>query len=309
MRPDPRFRYGMAVLAAAVSGFAVFYNSFGVQLFRDATLYTTLKNSVVGVLVLAPVALLAGVRGELSRFNRRQWFWLGVLAFIGGSVPYVLFFEGLRQTTAATGAVLNHLQFAVVALLAVPLLRERVTRAMWLGLAALLVGAVLGTDVGILRWNRGAALILASTVLFGAGFVLAKHLLRGLSVSTVMAAKMTAGSAALVAYSGITGRLGAIAHLTGLQWRFVLVSGLILLAFTATTLVAIKHAQVTSVIAIGMAAPAITLLLQEAAGRAARVAPADMAGLALTLLAVAGVIVAGTRMEGRAPASRRPLPA
>jgi hypothetical protein len=87
------------------------------------------------------------------------------------------------------------------------------------------------------------------------------------------------------------------------------VSGLILLAFTATTLVAIKHAQVTSVIAIGMAAPAITLLLQEAAGRVVRVAPADVAGLVLTLLAVAVVIVAGTRMEGRAPASRRPLPA
>jgi drug/metabolite transporter (DMT)-like permease len=85
MRPDPRFGYGMAVLAAAVSGFAVFYNSVGVQLFRDATLYTTLKNAVVGVLVLAPVALLPGVRGELSQLSTRQWFWLGALAFIGGS--------------------------------------------------------------------------------------------------------------------------------------------------------------------------------------------------------------------------------
>jgi hypothetical protein len=37
-----------------------------------------------------------------------------------------------------------------------------------------------------------------------------------------MAAKMTAGSAVLVAYSGVTGRLVAVAHLTGLQWRFVL---------------------------------------------------------------------------------------
>lgn len=309
MRPDPRLGYPAAVLAAVVSGFAVFYNGFGVRLFPDATLYTTLKNGVVGALVLAPFALLPGARRELASLGRRRWAWLTALALVGGSVPYVLFFEGLRQTTPATGAVLNHLQFAVVALLAVPLLHERVTPAMWLGLTALLAGAVLGTDVGAMRWNAGAALVLSSTVLFGAGFVLAKHLLRDLSTWTVMAAKMTAGSAVLLAYSGITGRLGAVAHLSGPQWRFVLVSGLVLLTFTAATLVAIRHAQVTTVIAIGMAAPAITLLLQEAAGRAVRLAQADVAGLALTLLAVTVVLLVGVRIEAAAGASRRTLPA
>jgi drug/metabolite transporter (DMT)-like permease len=309
MRPVVRLGCAAAVLAAAVSGLAIFYNGFGVRLFSDATLYTTLKNAVAGGLVLAPVALLPGVRRELARLGRGQWAWLAALSLVGGSVPYVLFFEGLRQTTPATGAVLNHLQFAVVALLAVPLLRERVTPVMWLGLAALLAGAMLGTDTGALRWNRGAGLILVSTVLFGAGFVLARHLLRDLSTSTVMAAKMTAGSAVLLAYSGATGRLGAVAHLSELQWRFVLVSGVILLAFTAATLVAVKHVPVTTVIAIGMTAPAITLLLQEAAGRAVRLAPADVAGLVLTLLAVTVVLAAGARAEVAAGASRRPLPA
>jgi drug/metabolite transporter (DMT)-like permease len=309
MRADARLGYAAAVLAAAVSGLAVFYNGFGVRLFPDATLYTTLKNTVVGVLVLAPLALVPGVRRELGRLDRRRWALLGALALVGGSVPYVLFFEGLRQTTPATGAVLNHLQFVVVALLAVPLLRERVTPAMWLGLAVLLVGAVLGTDVGALRWNRGAALVLASTVLFGGGFVLARYLLRDLSTSTVMAARMTAGAALLLAYSGATGRLGIVAHLSGLQWRFVLVSGLVLLAFTAATLVAIKHAEVTTVIAIGMAAPAVTLLLQEAAGRTVRLATADVAGMALTLLAVAVVLVAGGRAKAAALPPRQAVPA
>ena len=309
MTKDARAGYAAAALAAAVSGFAVFFNGYGVRLFADATLYTTLKNAVAGVLVLAPLALLPAVRRELRGLGRGQWAWLGALALVGGSVPYVLFFEGLRQTTPATGAVLNHLQFAVVALLAVPLLRERVTPAMWLGLAALVAGALLGTDVGALRWNAGAAPVLASTVLFGAGFVLARHLLGGLSTSTVMAAKMTAGSAVLVAYSTATGRLGAIAHLSGVQWRFVLVSGLILLAFTAATLVAIRHAQVTSVMAIGMAAPAVTLALQEGAGRAVRLAPADAGALALTVAAVLLVLAAGWRAETASTPPRRLLPA
>ncbi|HSR22119.1 MAG TPA: DMT family transporter, partial [Candidatus Eisenbacteria bacterium] len=198
MRPDPRVGCAAAVAAAAISGFSIFYNGLGVRLFPDATLYTSMKNAVAGVLVLAPVALLPRVRRELGRLDRRRWAWLGALALVGGSVPYVLFFEGLRQTTPATGAFLNHLQFAAVALLAVPLLGERVTPAMWLGLAALLTGTALGTDAGALRWNAGAAFVLASTVLFGAGFVVAKHLLRDVSTSTVMAAKMTAGSALLL---------------------------------------------------------------------------------------------------------------
>lgn len=308
-RLDARAGAAVAVLAAAISGVAVYSNGLGVRLFPDATLYTTLKNALVGVLVLAPVALLPGVRRELRGLDRRRRAWLAGLALVGGSVPYVLFFEGLRQTTPATGAVLNHLQFAVVALLAVPLLRERVTAAMWLGLAALLVGTVLGTNVGALRWNAGAGLVLASTVLFGAGFVLARHLLRDLSVSTVMAARMTAGSAVLLAYSAATGRLAAVGHLTGLQWRFVLVNGLVLLAFTAATLLAIRLAQVTTVMAIAMAAPAITLLLQEAAGRAPRLAPADLAGLALTLAAVAVVLAAGVRAEAVRRAPSRAAPA
>jgi drug/metabolite transporter (DMT)-like permease len=308
VRRDARLGYAAAALAAAVSGFAVFFNAYGVRLFADATLYTTLKNAVVGVLVLAPLAVLPAARRELRGLRRRQWAWLGALALVGGSVPYVLFFEGLRQTTPATGAVLNHLQFAVVALLAVPLLRERVTPAMWLGLAALLAGALLGTDVGALRWNGGAALVLVSTVLFGAGFVLARHLLRDLSTSTVIAAKMTAGSAVLIAWSAATGRLGTVAHLGGMQWRFVLASGLILLAFTVATLVAIRHAQVTSVTAIGMAAPAVTFVLQEAAGHAGRLAPADVGALALTVSAVLLVLAAGLRAETAVPPSRRPLP-
>jgi drug/metabolite transporter (DMT)-like permease len=308
MSRDARVGCAAAVLAAAVSGVAVFANAYGVRLFADATLYTTLKNAMVGVLVVAPLALLPRVRREVGRLRPGQWAGLAVLALVGGSVPYVLFFEGLRQTTPATGAVLNHLQFAVVALLAVPLLRERVAPAMWLGLTALLAGALLGADLGALRWNAGAALVAVSTVFFGASLVLARRLLRDLSLSTVMAAKMTAGSAALVAYCAATGRLGAVAHLSGPQWLFVLVTGMILLVFTAATLVAIAHVQVTTVVAIGMAAPAVTLALQEAAGHAAALAPAAAGGLALTVGAALVVFAAGMRAE-TAGAPRRPLAA
>jgi hypothetical protein len=124
-----------------------------------------------------------------------------------------------------------------------------------------------------------------------------------------MAAKMTAGSVVLVAWCAATGRLGAVTHLTGPQWRFVLLTGAILLVFTAATLVAIRHAQVTTVVAVGMAAPVVTLALQEVAGRAGRVASADVGGLALTVAAVLVVVAASARAETSMGPRRGLLPA
>src|SRR5262249_27541199 len=93
---NPRVGYLFAVLNAIVSGIAIYVNSQGVKLFSDATLYTTLKNTVTGILLLAPVLLLARCRNELRRLEARQWGWLLLLALIGGSIPYLLFFRGLQ---------------------------------------------------------------------------------------------------------------------------------------------------------------------------------------------------------------------
>jgi hypothetical protein len=62
---------------------------------------------------------------------------------------------------------------------------------MWTGPAVLLLGALLGTNLRARAWNEGAWLVAVSTVLFAIDFVIAKHLLRGLSTLTVMTARMT----------------------------------------------------------------------------------------------------------------------
>ena len=48
---------------------------------------------------------------------------------------------------------------------------------------------------------------------------------------------MTLGSVLLFAYLAATGRLGGVTQLSPIQWGFVLVTGLILLAFTLTEVV------------------------------------------------------------------------
>ena len=302
--PNRRLGYAFAGLNAVISGFAIYINSLGVKLFSDSTLYTTLKNAVVGVALLLPLLFLAKQRAELRRLTGRQWGKLLLLAVVGGSVPYALFFRGLQLTTPVTSSLLNHTQFLLVAVLAVVLLAERVGPVVWLALAALLVGTSLGSNLHALRWNEGTLLIALSTVLFAVGVVLAKVLLREVSTLNVMMAKMSIGSLMLVGYVAATGRLGKVTHLTATQWTYVLVTGLILLAFTATAFLALRHISATVATAIPAAAPIITTLLVALSTQRIHLAPLDGVGLALMALAVLALYIAGPRAErrGSAPA-------
>lgn len=291
----PTLGVRLAVLAAVISGFSIFVNSYGVRAVPDATLYTTLKNAVPGVLLAVPLFALASRRAELARLSRRDVGWLLALAVIGGSVPYVLFFQGLRMTTATTGSLLNHAQFLVVAALAVPFLRERVSGLAWAGLALLAAGSVAGTDTGALRWNAGAALVVASTVLFGAGVVLARRLLARLSPELVMSAKMSAGAVMLAIYAMATGHLSRVATMTATQWEIVLGTGLILVAFTVATTYSLRFAPALTVTAIGMASAPITLGLQAGAGTAPRLDAAAAWGIVMLVAGAVLFVVAARR--------------
>jgi drug/metabolite transporter (DMT)-like permease len=292
-----RLGYLLAALAAAISGVSVYVNTLGVQSFSDPILYTTLKDGFVGLALLLPLAVSRSRRADYRRLDRRTWGWMVALALTGGSLPFALFFTGLQMTTAATGALLNHFQFVLVAVFATLFLKEALRPGMWAGFAVLLLGTLLGTNLGALAWNEGAWLVAASTILFAIDFVIAKHLLRGLATLTVMTARMTLGTAMLLLYVMASGRLDQVARLGPTQWQFVIVTGLILLAFTITTFTAIRFASVSAVMAIGAAAPIITALLQVAISGRLSIAAADVAGLAVTLLAVGAVIVLGVRQS------------
>jgi drug/metabolite transporter (DMT)-like permease len=298
-RRSPRLGYVFAGMAAAISGVSIYINSLGVRAFADPVLYTALKDGVVGLALLVPLAFSPGWRAEYGRLERKTWVWMVALALSGGSVPFALFYSGLQQTTAATGALINHFQFVLVALFAVSFLKERIRPAMWAGFAVLLLGTSLGTNLHAVDWNQGAWLVAASTVLFAIDFVIAKHLLRGLATLTVMTARMTIGTAMLFAYVIALGRLAPVSQLDRTQWGFVLVTGLFLLLFTATTFTAIRHASVSAVLAIGTAAPIITTLLQVIGNGRVELAGLDIAGLAVTLLAVVAIMAVGIHQDNR----------
>ena len=127
---------------------------------------TPLGISSLSITLLVPLVFSAGWRAEYRRLDRKTWAWMIALALTGGSVPFALFFSGLQLTTAATGALVNHFQFVLVALFAAVFLGERLRATVWAGMIILLIATVVGTSLDTLRWNTGSVLIAMSTVLF-----------------------------------------------------------------------------------------------------------------------------------------------
>jgi len=211
MNAKPSGGHLLALAAAAVSGTAVFVNGYGVRAVKDATVYTTAKN-LVAAAVLVAVALAARSARRLPR--GRQLGWLGLVAVIGGSVPFVLFFEGLARASSTHAAFLHKTLFLWVALLAVPLLGERL-RPVHLVAAVLLLGGLLVLEGGFtgFAFGSGELLILAATLLWSAEVLVVKRLLGQIDPMTVCLARMGAGSAVLVGWTVLSGRWHTLASL------------------------------------------------------------------------------------------------
>jgi drug/metabolite transporter (DMT)-like permease len=217
-----------------------------------------------------------------------------------GSLSYAIDFHGIQLSTPATSAFIGHAQFLLVAVLAAVFLGERFEWLVWGGLIALLVGLSQGMNYEAIQLGPGALWSGASTGIYATGFVLAKYLLRELSALTVMTAKMTIGSVMLLSYVAVTGSLGSVAHLNTTQWSFVLATGAILAAFTATAVLALRYASATAATAIPAAvAPIITTALTLIATQRIALAPLAMAGLAVLFVAAAIIFAFGQRAETR----------
>jgi drug/metabolite transporter (DMT)-like permease len=247
---------GLAFVTAVVSGVAVYVNSLGVSHFDDATVYTTAKNGVAGLLLLAlAVPVLSASRPAAPRAGRPrtrgQRLGVLVLACIGGSIPFVLFFEGLAQATATQAAFIHKTLVVWVALLAVPLLRERIGPPHIAAMALVVAGqAWLAGELGTVAFGAGEAMILAATLLWAVEVILVKRLVTGLEPRTLAAARMGLGTLVLIAWIGVTGRIGDLLGLGAGQWGWAILTGLLLSAYVATWYAALARAQAVDVTAV-----------------------------------------------------------
>lgn len=292
----------LALATATISGFAVFLNGYAVKRFEDATAYTTAKNGVAAVLLILlalPVLIRAGSEGPAPRpRTRRHWLGLVAVGMIGGSVPFVLFFEGLARASSTEAAFIHKTLVIWVALLAVPLLGERLSWAHWAAIALLLAGqAVLVGDAGTVTLGSGELMIFGATLLWSVEVVIVKRLLASLAAPTLAAARLAIGLVTLLGFVALSGRWSELTGYGADQWGWALLTGVVLTAYVATWYAALARAQAVDVTAVLVLAAIVTALLNAGFEGA----PLDVLGL--------GLIVAGGALIALRALRPTPVPA
>ena len=223
----------LALATAAISGFSVFVNASGVTTFDSATVYTTAKNVVAALVLLAVVGLVARTGARLTRpAGARQWV---ALAAIGRHRR-----QRRRSCCSSRGWPGRP-----------PRRRRSSTRRSCSGWPCSPCPCCGSGSSGVTGWRsassssarsgwpagcrrrsgRSGLMILAATLLWAVEVVVAKWLLGGVSSWTVAVARMGLGSVALLAWLAVRGQLGGLASMTGEQLGWVLVTGLLLAGY------------------------------------------------------------------------------
>jgi len=265
---DRRRGIALAFVAAAASGVAVFVNGYGVRAVPDATVYTTAKNLVAAAVLIGFASILArpSRQSEASpRLRPAQLAGLSAIAVVGGSVPFVLFFEGLASASSNQAAFVHKTLVIWVAALAVPLLGERLRAMHVAAIATLVIGqSVLAGGLGGFRFGGGEWLILGATLLWSVEVVLAKRLLRDMPARLIAVVRMAAGTALLTVWVAVSGRWSALAGLDGEGWTWAALTGLILAGYVALWFSALALAPAVDVTAVLVVAAVVTGVLNVA---------------------------------------------
>jgi drug/metabolite transporter (DMT)-like permease len=292
----------LALVTAIISGFAIFINSYAVKEFDSPTVFATFKNALVGAALLA-LLLRPDRLAEAMRLTPKRGLGLLLLGLVGGGIPFVLFFEGLARVDSGNAAFLHKTLFVWVAILAVIFLRERLGRAQLGALGLLFLAQWMLGDPGTLG-GIGVAMVFGATLLWACEVTLARRLLSSTSSGLAASGRMTIGAALLLVYLAITGKMGAAAELTAVQWAWVLGTSAILLGYVTTWYAALRLAPATAVTCVLTVGAPITAALNAIAGRAAPTAE-QLVGYAILLGAV---LIFATTSAWRTAEHREPVP-
>ena len=201
---NPRF---WILACALISGFSVIYNASAVK-GTDPIAFVTLKNAIAAVAVLA-VILALGSWKSFAKLTKQQWIKLLAIAFVGGSIPFALFFTGLSLVSSGGMASFTYrILFFFAAGFAAVFLKEKINARFAAGVALLLVANAL--LLNNISFGPGEALVLLATLMWAAEGVLSKQALSAIAPDVVASVRLGAGSILLFGALLLTGRADGI---------------------------------------------------------------------------------------------------
>jgi drug/metabolite transporter (DMT)-like permease len=252
----------LAIITAFISGIAIFVNKFAVDIISPPLIFTTVKNFGVGFLILG--IILAFKKWKLVKnLKKRELVYLALIGIIGGSIPFYLFFTGLSQIPAINAAIIHKSLVLWVAILAIPFLKEKLTKLQLLAVTLLFAGNYIVGGFKGFEFSNGELLVLIATMFWAVENVLAKKILPTVDPDIVTAARMGFGSLILLGAAVITvpSGLANVLNLSLTQWLLMILTIATLLGYVMSWYRALKFAPAITVASILVASTLVTNVL------------------------------------------------
>lgn len=205
----------------------------------------------------------------------RAWFRRDVFplllanSLIGSVATFILFYTALRYTTATNGALVEQIEIAYSLLIAVVILRERISWRQALGTVLIVAASLTVLYRPDFRFNKGEIMMLIVPLGFQVGHAFAKRLLTRIDAVEMAAGRQVfttviIGALALAIgrdhFRGVTG--STVLALAGIGMIFHAANGLVWFA-------ALSRMGLAKATAIVMAYPVLTAVFEWALTRQA----------------------------------------
>jgi drug/metabolite transporter (DMT)-like permease len=254
-----------AITAAIISGFSIPLNKiFVVNL--DPTVFTAVRSVIIGIAFFFIISYKS--KFSYKSFKKVSWEYMILIAIIGGSFAFLLFFNGLKLTTAGRSALLQKTLPLYVTVLAFLFLKEKISRKYMLALFLMFIGtlAIYFTQISITDlWSNpslGDILVISATFLWAVENIIArKAMIKGENNFMVSFSRMLFGGLILFGFVILFGKMDLLVNMSVQQITNVLISTLILFGYVLFWYWSIKMINVSKASSFLLLSPAISLLI------------------------------------------------
>jgi len=254
----------LAVIAALISGLAIPVNKiFVIDL--DSTVFTAVRSLFIGIIFFILVSFQSN--SKQKKFKKVPWKYLLAIAIIGGSFAFLMFFTGLKLTTAGRGAFLQKSLPLYIAIFAFLFLKEKISQKQAFALLTMSIGTILiySTTINPSEfWTNpslGDLLVIGATILWAIENTIAKKvMIEGESNFVISFARMFMGGVILFAIVIIQNKVGLLLVLTTQQIINLTISIAVLFGYVFSWYWSIKLINVSKASTILLLAPVISLI-------------------------------------------------
>lgn len=255
----------LAMTTALISGLAIPVNKiFVVDL--DPTVFTAVRALFIGIIFFVLASFQS--KSKHKKFKKVPWKYLIAIGVVGGSFAFLMFFTGLKLTTAGRGAFLHKTLPLYITIFAFLFLKEKVSQKQVLALALMFIGTILLYSAQIsssgfwLNPQLGDLLVIGATVLWAIENTIArKVMIKGESNFVVSFARMFIGAIILFAIVILQDKVGLLLALTTQQIINLTISIAILFGYVFSWYWSIKLINVSKASTLLLLAPVISLIL------------------------------------------------